>query len=168
MAETLARDGAVHRVSLKHFRAKAGPRCISPRKERGEMQANALSADLDGAYPPAIACHHAMTDDVAAVVIVIGIVVVIGVRPDTKSHEPTTVKSAMEAVESATAETAMDAGTVEAASTASTHDSAAAHASAAHDSVTTHATATVTTHAATATAASQRRRRLNQADRGQC
>src|ERR1700722_11231155 len=95
-----------------------------------------------------------MTDDVAAVVIVIGIVVVIGVRPDTKSHEPTTVKSAVEAVESATAETAMVAGTAEAAST--------------HDGVADHAAATVTTHAAPAAAASRRRRRLNQADRGQC
>jgi hypothetical protein len=128
MAETLARDGAVHRVSLKHFRAKAEAHFTSPRKERREVQANALSADLDGAYPPAIAGHHAVTDDVAAVVIVIGIVVVIGVRPDTKSHEPTTVKSAVKAVKAATAEPAMDAGTAEAAS--ATHDSVTAHATA--------------------------------------
>jgi hypothetical protein len=109
------------------------------------------TADLDGPYPPAIACHHAVTDDVAAVVIVIGIVVIIGVGPNTKSDEPTTMKPAVEAVEAATAEAAMDAGTAEAASAAATHDSVTAHAA-----------------TATATAASQRRRRLNQTYRGQC
>jgi hypothetical protein len=129
------------------------------------MKANALSADLDGAYPPAMACHHAVTDDVAAVVIVVGIVIEIRVRPDTESHEPTTVKSAVEAVGTA-AETAMNAGTAEAASGAATHDSVAAHAaSAATDAgMTAHAAAAATT----VTAASECRRRLNQADRGQC
>ena len=75
--------------------AISGRGAVNPGVERREVQANALSADLDGAYPPTIAGHYAVTDDVAAVVIVIGIVVVIGVRPDTKSHEPTTVKSAV-------------------------------------------------------------------------
>jgi hypothetical protein len=108
-----------------------------------------------------------MTDDVAAVVIIIGIVVVIGVGPDTKSDEPTTMKSAVEPV-GTTGETAMDAGTAEAAS-AATHDSVTAHAATAttHASVTAHAATTATT-TTTVTTASECRRRLNQADRGQC
>ena len=99
-----------------------------------------LSANLDGAYPPAVARQHAMTDDVAALVIVIGIVVVIGVGPKANSDEPTTMKSAVEPVGTA-AETAMDAGTAEAAS-AATHDSVTAHAATAHAATAMTATAT--------------------------
>jgi hypothetical protein len=120
----------------------------------GLFHTNILSADLDRPYPPAVARRHAATDKIAAIIIVIRIVVVIGVGPKTKSHETTPMKSAGEAT--------MESTAVEAASAKpATMEAAASKATA----VTAATAAAVTT---TATAARKCRRRLNQADSRQC
>jgi hypothetical protein len=106
-----------------------------------------------------------MTDEIAAAITVIRIVVVIGVGPKTKSHEAAPMKSAGEAtMEPAIVETTtMEATTVKATSCeATTVEAAASKAT----TVTTAAAAAVTT--ASATAMSKCRRRLNQPDSRQC
>jgi hypothetical protein len=131
----------------------------------GLFRTNILSAHLDRPYPPAVARVHAVTDEVAAVIIVvIRIVVVIGVGPKTKSHEATPMKSAGEAtMEPTTMEpTSVEATTVKATSPkAATVEAAASKAT----TVTAATAAAVTTATA---AASKCRRRLNQADSRQC
>lgn len=105
-----------------------------------------------------------MTDEIAAAITVIRIVVVIGVGPKTKSHEAAPMKSAGEAtmepaiVESATMETT----TVKATSCEATTVEAAA------SKATTVTTAAAAVTTASATAMSKCRRRLNQPDSRQC
>jgi hypothetical protein len=115
------------------------------------FRTNILSADLDRPYPPAVARVHAVIDDVAAVIIIIRIVVVIGEGSKTESQEAMPMKSAGEAT--------MEPATVEAA----TVEAAAVEAAASKATVT--ASAAMTTAAA---AMSKCRCRLNQADSRQC
>jgi hypothetical protein len=95
---------------------------------------------------------HALADKVAAAIIVIRIVVVVGVGSKTKSYEATPMKSAGEAT--------MEATTVEAATVKTTSMEATSAKAAAVETTASKAT-TVTTATA---AASKCRRRLNQAD----
>jgi hypothetical protein len=125
------------------------------------FRTNILSADLDRPYPPAVARVHAVIDDVAAVIIIIRIVVVIGEGSKTESQEAMPMKSAGEAtMEPATVEPAtVEAATVEAAAV-----EAAAVEAAASKATVTAASAAMTT----AAAMSKCRCRLNQADSRQC
>jgi hypothetical protein len=108
---------------------------------------------------------HALTDEVAAtIIIVIRIVVVIGVGSKTKSYEATPMKSAGEATMEATT---VEAATVKTTSMEATSSKAAA-VEAAASKATTVAAATAAVTTATTTAASKCRRRLNQADSRQC
>src|SRR5665213_3087982 len=101
MAAALACTGAVYRVGLKRERrpALSSPRMRETGRGRSRvpistpaLSPQTLSADLDPSYPPAVTRQHAVTDEIAAVVIVVRIVVVIGVGSDTESHEGAVVK----------------------------------------------------------------------------
>jgi hypothetical protein len=164
MAKALAGAGAVHRVGVRSKFAKACPPYFTSPRLREEVKeaavafrTNILSADLDRPYPPAVARVHAVIDDVAAVIIIIRIVVVIGEGSKTESQEAMPMKSAGEAtMEPATVEPAtVEAATVE----------AAAVEAAASKATVTAASAAMTTSAA---AMSKCRCRLNQADSRQC
>jgi hypothetical protein len=106
-----------------------------------------------------VARVHALTDEVAAAIIVIRIVVVISVGSKTKSYEATPMKSAGEATMEATT---VEAATVEAATVKTTSAKAAAVETTASKATTVTTTAAAVTTATAA--ASKRRRRLNQAD----
>jgi hypothetical protein len=100
---------------------------------------------------------HAAADEIAAAIIVIRIVVVIGVGSKTKSREATPVESAGKATMESTA---VETAAMEATSSKATTVEATA------SKATVAATAAAVTTAATA--ASKCRRRLNQADSRQC
>jgi hypothetical protein len=108
-----------------------------------------------------VARVHALTDEVAAAIIVIRIVVVISVGSKTKSYEATPMKSAGEATMEATT---VEAATVEAATVKTTSAKAAAVETTASKATTVTTTAAAVTTATATAAASKRRRRLNQAD----
>ena len=106
---------------------------------------------------------YALTDGVAAAIIVIRIVVIIGVGCETKSYKTPPTKSAGEAT--------MEATTVEAATVKTTSMEATSAKTAAVETTASKATTVTTTATAVTTAtaaASKCRRRLNQADSRQC